>query len=129
MSYTLPANVLDHDGALLRVTAWGVFAASATAKQVLGYFDGTAAIDSGSVGFNDWAWKVIMLIARTGASTQDIDARFHTDKTTGLLDSQAVGKFSTDAADETGTIVIKIAGNGTNANDIIQHGMMVEILN
>jgi len=129
MSYTIPANVLDHDGAGIRVTAWGVTAATANNKTIKVYFDGTAALSTGASTLNNYGWTATFLAFRTGVGAQDLWTEIRAGAITAITTTLSASGVATDAADETAAIIVKVTGqSATASNDIIQHGMIVEIL-
>jgi len=127
MSYSLPANVLDTDGKAVRVTAWGTYANNGNAKAVRGYFGATKIADvSHSTAAASLSWKSELLIARTGAATQDAHGEIRADSRTASVVS---GAWVTSPAETlSGAVTIKFTGEATADNDIIQEGMIVEVI-
>lgn len=125
-SYSMPANTLNANGKAVRVTAWGVFGATANNKTLRLYFGGTAIVSQGAGAFNALGWVMTGVIVRTGAAAQITGAIAE-------VSTQAVmanGNIA-PAADTTAAIIIKVTGqNGTAAaNDVVFRGAIVEALN
>lgn len=124
ISYTLPANALSSDGKAVRVRAWGTAANNANAKTVKLYFGATAILTTSlTVSVAD-SWWVEGLVIRTGSSTQDTVARLE-ETGSNTMDMEV----STAAITDTATIVIKLTGEATSNNDIVNEGLLVEMLN
>lgn len=128
-TYTLPANAFNANNRVIKVTAWGSFAANGNTKTVRIKWNGLAGttVVATTLSVNNQNWILVAHIVRTGASTQD---------TLGyaLVSSPSqdlVATFGTAAATDTGAIDIVIsAQNGTaSANDIRYEGSIIELGN
>lgn len=122
-SYTLPANVLSVDGRALRITAWGTTANTAAAKTVT-LNVGSQVVMTQALTTNLAAtWRISALVIRTGSNTQDIFAEL-------LQLTTIIHKQTLTAGTQTDTLAITIKGTGTatNDNDIVQEGLLVEIV-
>ena len=125
-TYTLPADALDANKRMIRVTAWGSFAANGNTKTLRLYFGATSVITNlDTTAPNNNPWRITALIIRSGSNAQLASADMVVGST-----QQSVGQ-TTPAETDSGTVVIKITGqNGTaNANDIVCQGMITEFLN
>jgi hypothetical protein len=122
-SYSLPASVLGADGRCLRITAWGTTANTAAAKTVTLNFGSqtimTQALTTNLAG----TWRITAIVARTGSSTQDIFAEL-LQLTTIVHKQTLTAGTQTDSA----AITIKCTGTATNTDDIINEGLLVEIV-
>lgn len=129
MSYTLPANSLSANGKGVRVTMWGYTSSNANAKQIDLSF-GSDAVSSLSLATSELNyWTVSMLVFRYAAGTQSVFATIDYIKSgVGRVTEPAVYVGGT-SQDETATILIKLEGQGTDDNDIVQNGMLVEFIN
>lgn len=124
ISYTLPANTLSADGNGVRITAWGTGANNGDAKTLKLYF-GTAAILTTSLTTSQVdTWRVEATVWRTGSNAQDYESRLNQAGTTSIIDVENGTTTQTDTA----TITIKLTGEATSNNDIINEGLLVEVL-
>lgn len=124
ITYTLPAATLHTNAQGLRVTAWGITANNADAKTVKLYFGATqvAAISLTTSQANTWRFEAV--IVRTGASSQVGSASFiqgGTVSQVGATGSTPVGTLSSN-------VIVKCTGEATTIDDIIQRGLLVELL-
>lgn len=122
-SYSLPASVLGVDGRVLRITAYGRTANTAAAKTLTMEF-GSQTIMTQALTTNLAAtWRIHTTVVRTGSSTQDIFAEL-LQLTTIVHKQTLTAGTQTDSA----AITIKCTGTATNTDDIIQEGLIVEIV-
>jgi hypothetical protein len=126
MTYTVPANVLDTDGKALRITVWGLFAVNGNAKTIRYYYGGTAftAYPLADTAANGFGWSANIYIVRTGAAAQRHLTQF-------ITSSGGVQTFSinsTGTKDNTAAQAFKITGEGTATDDVVQFGMIVEVV-
>lgn len=128
-TYTLPAGTLSADGKVIRVTAWGTYAATANNKTVRLYFGGTnIAPGTGAVATSNGRWYVDGRVIRTGASAQEAFTR--NSATAGTNESFNRLDIAQPAENTANTIVIRVTGqSGTASNDILLKGFIIEILN
>lgn len=125
-SSVIPANTLNAAGKGVRITAWGTFANNANAKTLKLLF-GSATILTNALTTNvAGSWHIQALVFSTNADAQDYVAKL---STIGAL-SAAVNDIEVGTAtqDDGASITIKCTGTGTNDNDIVQEGMIVEVL-
>lgn len=130
MTYALPASAMAANGYGIRVSAWGVTAATTTTKEIKAYFGGTVLFDTGSILLNNHAWKFNSTIIRTSSSAQVANTVVYGSSATIL---PSIVSLSTPAeALSTGStaITIKITGicTSTGAAEITQGGMTVELI-
>jgi hypothetical protein len=121
-SYTLPANTLATNGDAVRVTAWGTYASNGNNKTLKFKYDSATHLTTGVQTYNGVAWRIDAIIARVGASSQDLNVMLN-------VSAQSPNvQFGTDAADLTGDTVIAITGeNGSAvADEITFEGAIVE---
>lgn len=124
IQYTLPANTLAATGRVVRITAWGSFAANGNNKTLKAYFGATSISLLSAVAVNSAAWIAVVHIIRTGASAEILFGELHYASTLAAITSPA-----TPAEDTTAAVVIKFTGEATATNDVIQSGMIVEVMN
>ena len=134
ITYSLPANSLQSNGQTVRVQAWGTLAGNANAKTFKFYFGAATGISAILAPFATATnliagqWMLEALIVRTGSSTQTIISRFSqlngttADTRDIVLDRNLVSATETDTA----AITIKCTGTGTDTNDVVQSGLLVE---
>lgn len=124
ITYTLPAKALLKTNSAVRITAWGTTVNNVNAKTLKLYFGATAILTYSLTTSQAGLWRIDALVIKTGASTQDTHARL-----TEAPNDQVHQQVSTAAITDTSTIVIKCTGEGVSNNDIVQEGMLVELLN
>lgn len=122
-SYTLPANTLNANGRVVKVTAWGTFGSAAATRTLKVYIGATAfTIYTGTSSSNKWF--AVAYIIKTGANTQDATgALVAISGVTGCF-------FGTAAITDTADIVLKttITGSGGTAGEITEEGFLVEVV-
>lgn len=126
MTYALPAGTLNVDGkSALRVTAWGSYGATANAKTLTAVFGATSiAVGGGSP--NNVPWSVMFYVVRNTATTQ-VMTGWGGGRSAGVWDGFSPAE-ATPAETLANAITIKFQSTGTAANDVIQKGMIVEVL-
>lgn len=125
MSYSLPANTLNANNKGVRITAWGKTAANGNNKTIALYF-GIQVASTGANATNNGAWRVVCEVLRTGSSTQDVGASI----SYGVNGSAATTRTTFIALTETDTaaITIRVTGEGTSDNDVVQEGFIIELI-
>lgn len=122
MTYLLPGGSLAENDQVIRVRAWGTFAANANNKRVRGYFGATLIVDSTAQAHNNQKWEAELLIIRTGAATQKASGRVLVNQSATFVSVGTASPAETLAND----ITIKFTGEATATNDIVQEGLIVE---
>lgn len=122
-SYTMPASVLSVDGRCLRITAWGTTANNVNAKTVTLDLGSQVIMTQALTTSIAGTWRITALITRTGSSTQDVFAELL--QLTTIVHKQTV---TAGTQTDTATIVIKCTGAATTDNDLVQEGLLVEIV-
>ena len=80
-------------------------------------------VSSGALATNDKDWFVQAMVTRTGTDTQECVATYHNETPT------TVGPVRTALTiDDGASIIIKCTGEATSNDDILQKGMLVEVL-
>lgn len=121
ITYDLPANTLSTDGKGVRITVWGSIANNANAKTLRLWF-GTANIISYDFPTNATdRWRIVALVFRTATDAQDCDAQL-------VSITEQDHEFSAETQDDGAAITIKCTGEATSNNDIVQEGLLVEVL-
>lgn len=127
VTYTLPAGTLSIDGKIIRIKAFGEFAANANTKTVGVSFGATGSLFASSSTPNNKDWELYVDIIRTGASAQ---------KTTGFIrgvTATSSGNSHYWAITEDDTvdidITITVKNGAASAGDVVFEGMIVELLN
>lgn len=127
ISYSLPANTLAVNGQAVRVIGWGTFAATANATQLKGAFGAaTAVLTSDSAVHNNNQWYGEFIIVRTGAATQITTSHL----ILGVAAATGTVFTRTNSTTETlsGAVTIKFTANGVANGDVVQLGMIVEVI-
>ena len=124
MTYSLPANTLSADGKAIRITAWYSTASNGNTKTITLAFGGTTLTGTISSTFNNQLGIIRAVIVRTGASAQEA-------ATWDTLNTQFGTLRTTPAETMSGAITIKMTGqSGSSAtDDVVQRGMIIEVLN
>lgn len=126
ITYTLPAGTLSTDGQTVRVYAWGTTAANGNNKTVTLNFGATSIGNIVNGALNNGVWGVTGYIVRTGAATQE--CVFSSSDTLG---NNAVTRNANSSETLSDAVVIKCTGTSAASatDDVIQHGMIVELIN
>jgi len=124
MTYALPANTLSVNNMGVRVTAWGTGANNANAKTLVGAFGSATIVSTALTASQVNTWRMVMEVLRTGAGTQEAVGQLLQAGTTAITDIEQ----SAPTQDETAAITIKLTGAATTDNDIVQEGMIIEVL-
>lgn len=122
ITYSLPANTLAAAGDGLRITAWGNLANNANVKTIKFYWGATVIVNEAAVANTAHGWRIEVLLFRRASNIQECSVRYEEDNV--LVIDQFVAMTETDTA----AITIKCTGTATTTNDIIQHGLSVELL-
>jgi hypothetical protein len=127
MTYSLPADSLSTIGKGIRVTAWGKTANNANAKTLIILFGAGGSTQSLTVNQLS-TWFVQMLVFATGVNTQD--KVIYLTETTGTLSTTNKSGATNPGSSEvtSGAITVKLQGQATADNDIVQEGMLVEYI-
>lgn len=121
MTYSLPADYLASDDDYIEITAWGITAANANNKTIKAYFGATQCITTTALALNATDWEITWRIVRTGATTQDSICKFASNSA--LLVTTV--DFTNPAETLSGAVTIKLTGEATADNDIIQKGWII----
>lgn len=111
-SYTIPANMLNADGQSIEVEAVVACAANGNNKQVKLKYGATTIADSGVIAQNGGSMVLRARITRTAAATQ---------RALGTVSASTyvAPLFTTPAETLSGTVVLKLTGEGTDTNDLV----------
>lgn len=123
ITWDMPGNTLDYDGAGVYFYAYGSFAANANAKTVRLRVGGTLT-SSISVAGNNVKWILKGTIIRTGASAQQLIGE------AAYSNTHDVVRFYADTQDNTADITIKVTAQNAaaSAGDIVVEGMYLGLL-
>lgn len=127
MSYSLPANSLSENGKAVRATVWGYTSSNANAKTIKFYF-GTELLGAYNPVANElnyWRAEIVMTRYSAAIQAKFLNATIINNNLVSLADI-SVGSA---AEDETAAILIKATGQGTDNDDVVQSGMIVEFIN
>lgn len=124
-TYSVPAATLAVNGDHLVWEAAGTFAGTANDKRVKVKFGATTMFDTGVLAITAAGdWQVNGLIIRTGAATQKNVARW---SCTDAALSTATD-YTTAAETLSGAVTLKLTGEATANNDIVQELLIVRLL-
>lgn len=124
LAFNLPIDSLNVVGRAVRVTGWGTGANNANSKTVKFYF-GSACLSADMTTSQANSWRIVADIIRTGANTQSCTAQFIQGGTTTIATST-----TTSLTEDTGALIlVKFTGTGTDTNDIVQTGFVMEMVN
>lgn len=123
ITYALPANTLSANGMGVRVTAYGTTANNGNAKTVTLNFGATAILTQALTASIAGSWRIAAEIMRTGVDTQDCIAALNQGAT-----DIAHAEFTATTIDDGAAITIKCTGAATDNNDIVQEGLLIELL-
>lgn len=122
ITFTLPGGAILRNGQGLRLIAAGTTAANANNKRARLYLGSDYVIDSGNLAANNKDWRLEATIYRTGAATAKSIGSGEFNGAIIVTDYRAITPtFS-------GNLVIKVTGNGVDANDVVAELLSVEIL-
>lgn len=129
MTYSLQANSLSINGKGVRVTAWGTTAANGNAKRLDFFFgSGLLAITLTTTG-GSFLWRIDALIIRTGSNAQDTFLTVTETSGASLSAGKQLQNKNTMTETDSSAIAIKCqAVTATADNDIVQEGMLIELL-
>lgn len=124
MTYSIPANTLNTNLMGVRVVAWGTAANNANAKTVTGNFGAGTIVSTALTASQVGTWRIVMEVIRTGAAAHEAIGQLNQGGTTTIVDVEQ----SAPTDDTTAAIVVKCTGAATADNDIVQEGMIVELI-
>ncbi len=128
MTFSLPANALDSDSGQgargVRITAWGTTANNANAKTVTAAFGASTLVTLALTAAQVSSWRIAAEVMWTAEDTQKFVAAI----TQGGTAKQSETVIGTAAENDDAAITIKCTGAGTADNDIVQHGLIVELI-
>ena len=116
------------DGQVVRVTAWGITAATGSTKQIKAYFGATSVDLFPAVVLDGTVWEAEFRIIRTGATAQIIKCWFDSYDTSSGANQTYQAVEVTPAETLSCAVTIKLTGATTTTDDIVQKGMIVELL-
>ena len=124
MTYSLPANSMFLNDHVVRIHAWGTTAANGNNKTIKLYFGTSQLISSGVLTISNKDWEIKGVVVRTAAATQEATATFWDSTPTTVGPDRTTPSETLSSA-----VTIKCTGEGVATNDIVQRGMIVEVLN
>lgn len=124
ITYAIAANVFNANGKAVRINAWGTTANNANAKTVTFVVGSQTVLTTVLTTSIAGQWEIEVYIVRTGVDTQDIRARLLQGATV-IFDQELTAGTQDDGA----SITVKCTGAATSNNDIVQEGMITELLN
>ena len=127
ITYPLPADTLNGNGKMLRITAWGFTGATGDNKTVKVYFGASVVTQFAVQAMNNKIWRMQAEVIRTGVGAQISTGR----SVNGTAANVITDIRNLPSEDETGAIVVKVTAQNAvaNAADIVVEGMFIELLN
>ena len=122
MSYVMPANTLSAANKGVLIRAWGSSAANGNSKTGKLYFGSASVVSQFTSSASGFAWRFDAWIVKVATDTQAVSAMYITSNTLQLTNSSP---SQTDSA----PITIKVTGQGTANNDLVQQGMFIFLIN
>lgn len=123
ITYSLPANTLNANGRGVRITAWGTTANNGDSKTVKLYF-GSAILTTALTVSQVSTWRIVAEVFRVSSNNQDYVAQLNQGGATTIVDIEESAITETDSS----AITIKCTGTATSNDDIIQKGLLVELI-
>lgn len=127
ITYSLPANAFSNNNKGIRYTAWGTFANNGNTKTVNVKFGTTTVATIVHNTSTIRRWYASAIVIRTSSGNQDYVAYINTSSTTGLTTSGPI-EIGTSTQTDSSAITVKCTGTGTNNNDVVQEGSLIEFL-
>lgn len=121
ITYTLPANTLDTNGQIIKITAAGTTASNGNNKTIKLYLGSTELTSASANTPNDQDWCFEAIIIRKGSSSQVSLVKFFSNDS-----SDDTVDVLQDSEDLTTNLVIKCTGEATSDDDIVQELMVIE---
>ncbi len=121
ISKTIDGKTMATNGDHVTFEAWGTFAANGNTKRIKAYFGATMIFDSGAIAQNGGSWAVSGRIVRTGATTQIASVTAQSSDTVWTVRAYSSSPAETLSSNST----LKLTGEATSDNDIVQTAMMV----
>lgn len=123
ITHALPANYLHVNGHALHFVASGIFAATVNAKRIRAKLGATTLFDTGVLAITAAGnWIVEGWIIRESATVQKCAVKFTSSDAALLASADYVGATE----DLTTALTLKLTGEATADNDIVQEFMLVE---
>lgn len=127
-SVSLPALSLKESGDYVRIRAWGIAANNANAKTLKAYFGTQVVLNLALTASIAGKWFVDVIVSRTGKDTQDWVMEIRESTAAALAALKQAQDNGTATQDEDAAITVKLTGTGVATDDIVQEGMIVEVL-
>ena len=126
IGYMLPRNTLSQDGQVVRVTAWGTCKLTGAVAKTLRLDFGVVTLFTVTLTpFEASSWRIDALLVRTGFQNLEVIASFLQSGSTTLLDVERSAPIQN--LDNTANL-IRCVGQGGEDDDIVQEGLMVELI-
>jgi len=121
MSYTMLADVMNDANRGIRVIAWGITAANSNQKTTNLYFGATILRMIGPVPSNNASWRIEATILRVTETTQKASGQ-------SIIATNSNSDISSPTEDLSTDTIIKVTGEGTVDDDVLQEGMVIQLL-
>lgn len=119
---SLEKNVLNNSGDTLEFKTFGIFANNTNTKRIRAYLGSTVILDltGTTTVFQNKEWNIDTTVIRTGSATQKVVSVF---STFGVVFTEVTSATE----DFTVANTIKVTGEATATNDIVQSGLVVKL--
>lgn len=125
MSFTVPASTLGTNFDWVEFNAAGTFAASINNKRIRVKYGAATIFDTGALAITAATdWSLEGQIIRVGATSQKTFVRLNTSNAT----LAAYADYATATETLSGTVVLKLTGEATADNDVVQETFTVRYL-
>lgn len=127
MTYSLPLNAFSSATKGIHIKAWGRTANNVNAKTLKAYFGSQLMLTNALVASIAGVWIFEADVWATGTDTQDYIADL---RTTGAAAVAVIDpEVGTATQDDGAAIIVKLTGEATATDDIIQEGMRITFYN
>lgn len=126
MTYSVPANTMGTNGDYMSFRASGTIANNANAKRIRIKYGATTILDTGAAGLPASvaaSWKCEAEVIRTGAATQKCSGKLEVGNGT----TYPFVAYVTAAETLSGAVTLKLTGEATSTNDIVQETLTVRL--
>jgi hypothetical protein len=120
-TYSVPAGTLETDGEFLLYLGWGSFAANGNGKYVSIYFGATGGQVIYAATVSTYSWFILGAVLRTGAASQVLVGASVISTTM----APNLVQVLTPAETLANAVVIKLKGQGSVTNDVVQKGYIL----
>lgn len=120
VTFSLERNIMDEDGDTLEIIAYGSLANNTNAKELALYLGSTEIFNISGSGADvrNQDWCIRATVIRKGVSSQDCISSY-------TASSLTKSQYTTATEDLSTTLTLKLTGEATSDNDIVQNGLII----